>query len=71
MAKAILYFASNADTMIAVKTLKDAGVAAEMIPKPASIIAVTNLAVAVAAASEASAVAALAKAHVTLGGVIQ
>ena len=43
MADVILFFSSNADTMIATKALKDAGIAAKMIPKPASVTATANL----------------------------
>ena len=44
MADVILFFASNADTMIATKALKDGGIAAKMIPKPAHVSATANLA---------------------------
>lgn len=44
MADVILFFSSNADTMIATKALKDAGIAAKMIPKPANVTATANLA---------------------------
>ncbi len=69
MADVILYFGSNADTMIATKTLKDAGVAAKMIPKPASVNAGANLCLSVDAGAESSAVGALSKAGVALGGI--
>lgn len=69
MADVILYFASNADTMIATKALKDGGVAAKMIPKPAHVASTANLCLAVDSGAEPAAVAALAKAGVALGGV--
>ncbi len=69
MADIVLSFGSNADTMIATKTLKDAGVAARMIPKPAHVVATANLALSIDGAAEAAAVAALAKANVSLGGI--
>jgi hypothetical protein len=69
VADVVLFFGSNADTMIATKALKDGGVAARMIPKPAAIAATANLALSIDGANEASAVAVLAKANVALGGV--
>jgi hypothetical protein len=69
MADVILFFASNADTMIATKALKDGGVAAKMIPKPAHVAATANLALSLDPAFEATAMAVLGKANVTLGGV--
>jgi hypothetical protein len=65
----ILYFGSNADTMIATKALKDAGVAAKMIPKPAHVTSSANLCLSVDAGAESQAVAALGTAGVALGGV--
>lgn len=69
MADVILYFGSNADTMIATKALKDAGIAAKMIPKPAHVTCNANLCLAVDAGAEAQAVGALGTAGVALGGV--
>jgi len=69
MADVVLFFASNADTMIATKALKDGGVAAKMIPKPSQVSSTANLALSVDVAAEAAAVAALGKANVALGGV--
>ncbi len=69
MAEIILYFASNADTMIATKALKDAGVPAKMIPKPANVNAPSNLCLSIDAAAEAQAKAAIAGAGIALGGV--
>lgn len=69
MADVILYFGSNADAMIATKALKDGGVVAKMIPKPAHVAATANLALSVEVAAEAAAIAVLGKANVALGGV--
>ena len=69
MADVILFFSSNADTMIATKALKDGGVAAKMIPKPAHVSASANLALSVDGAAESAAIAVLGKANVALGGV--
>ena len=69
MADVILYFGSNADTMIATKALKDGGVVAKMIAKPAHVIATANLALTVEGAAESAAIAVLGKANVALGGV--
>ena len=69
MADVILFFGSNADTMIATKALKDGGVAAKMIPKPAHVAATANLALSVDPMVEATAIAVLDKANVALGGV--
>ncbi len=69
MADVVLYFASNADTMIATKTLKDGGVSAKMIPKPASVTSTANLALSVDASAEANAIAVLGAANVALGGI--
>jgi Protein of unknown function (DUF3343) len=69
VADVILFFSSNADTMIATKALKDGGVAAKMIPKPAHVNASANLALSVDVAAESAAIAALGKANVALGGV--
>jgi Protein of unknown function (DUF3343) len=69
MADVVLFFSSNADTMIATKALKDGGITAKMIPKPAAVNAPANLALSVDGAAESSAVAVLGKANVALGGV--
>jgi len=65
----ILFFSSNADTMIATKALKDGGVSAKMIPKPAHVSATANLALSVDGSVESTAIAVLGKANVALGGV--
>lgn len=69
MADVILFFGSNADTMIATKALKDGGISAKMIPKPAHVVATANLALSVDVGVESNAVEVLGKANVTLGGV--
>ena len=71
MADVILYFGSNADTMIATKALKDSGVNAKMIPKPASVTSASNLCLSVDGGAEAQAVAALSAANIALGGVVK
>jgi hypothetical protein len=71
MADVILFFGSNADTMIATKALKDGGVVAKMIPKPANVNAPANLALSVDGSAESTAVAVLASANVKLGGVVK
>ena len=69
MADVIFYFASNADTMIATKALKDAGVVSKMIPKPAAVQSSANLCVSLDSGAEGSARGALIAAGVALGGV--
>ena len=71
MADVILFFSSNADTMIATKALKDAGVSAKMIPKPASVNSASNLCLSIDGGLEGQATGALATAGVTLGGVVK
>jgi hypothetical protein len=71
MAEVILYFGSNADAMIATKKLKDAGVAAKMIPKPANVAATSNLCLCIDAGAENQAKTALSTAGVVLGGVVK
>ena len=71
MADVILFFSSNADTMIATKALKDKGVPAKMIPKPAGVDSASNLCLSIDGAAEAAAVGALSAAGVTLGGVVK
>ncbi len=65
----ILYFGSNSDTMIAGKALRDAGVTAKMMPKPASVASDTNLCLAIAAEAESTAKAAISSAGIALGGI--
>lgn len=67
----ILYFASNADTMIATKALKDGGIASRMIPRPANVSSAANLCVTIDAAAEQRALAAIGKAKVPVGGILK
>ena len=69
MADVILFFANNTDTMIATKTIKDAGVPAKMIPKPAHVTSPANLCLSIDAAAEAGARNALSVSGIALGGV--
>lgn len=71
MADLILFFASNADTMIATKTLKDSGITAKMIPKPASVSTASNLCLSIDAGAESQAKTVLSGAGVSLGGVVK
>ncbi|MBV9271010.1 MAG: DUF3343 domain-containing protein [Candidatus Eremiobacteraeota bacterium] len=71
MADVILFFSSNSDTMIATKALKDAGVTARMIPKPASVSSPANLCLSIDGGAESTAVTALKSASVPLGGVVK
>jgi Protein of unknown function (DUF3343) len=71
MADLILFFGSNADTMIATKTLKDAGITAKMIPKPASVNAASNLCLTIDGGVESEAKTALSGAGIALGGIVK
>ncbi|HTC29804.1 MAG TPA: putative Se/S carrier-like protein [Candidatus Acidoferrum sp.] len=71
MADLILFFGSNADTMIATKALKDAGIAAKMIPKPATVNTPSNLCLSIDTGVESQAKTALSGAGVALGGVVK
>jgi hypothetical protein len=71
MPEVILVFASNADAMIATKALKDAGVAAKMIPRPTSVESAANLCLSIEGGFETRATAALASAGIALGGVVK
>lgn len=71
MADVILFFSSNADTMIATKALKDAGVTAKMIPKPAAVNTASNLCLSIDMGVETTAVSALKTANIALGGVVK
>lgn len=57
--------------MIATKALKDAGVAAKMIPKPASVNSTSNLCLSIDGGAEGAAVTALKTANIALGGVVK
>ena len=69
MPEVILFFDNNADTMIATKALKEGGVAARMIPRPASVATTSNLCLTIDAAVEANAKTALVGAGVALRGI--
>lgn len=57
--------------MIATKALKDAGVTAKMIPKPASVNTPSNLCLSIDGGAETAAVTALKGANIALGGVVK
>jgi hypothetical protein len=65
----VLVFPSNAGTMIATKALRDSGVAARMIPTPASVTSASNLCLSIDFASESLAVSALKAANVSISAV--
>lgn len=67
----VLFFGTNADTMIAGKTLRDANIEARMIPKPAGVSSEANLVLSIARELEAMATGALTKAGVALKGVVK
>jgi hypothetical protein len=71
MADLVLFFSSNADTMIATKALKDAGISAKMIPKPPTVTTASNLCLAIDTGAESQAKSALTGAGVALGGVVK
>jgi hypothetical protein len=71
VADVILFFSSNADTMIATKALKDAGVSAKMIPKPSNVNTTSNLCLSIDGGAEGAAVSALKTANISLGGVVK
>ncbi len=71
MADLILFFGSNADTMIATKALKDAGISAKMIPKPATVNTASNLCLSIDGGAETQAKSAISGAGVPLGGVVK
>jgi hypothetical protein len=67
----ILYFGTNADTMIAGKTLRDANIEARMLPRPDGIASEANLVLSVARDVETRATSALSTAGVAIKGVIK
>lgn len=71
MPDVILVFASNADAMIATKALKDAGVPAKMIPRPADVESTANLCLSIDRTAEADATSALTGAGIALGRVVK
>jgi Protein of unknown function (DUF3343) len=71
MPEILLVFGSNTDAMIATKALKDAGISAKMIPRPAHVQSPANLCLSIDGATEARATSALAGSGVPLGGVVK
>jgi hypothetical protein len=69
MENVVLVFSSNAGTMIATKTLRDSGVAARMVPRPASVQSASNLCLSIDQAAEERAIAALHAAKVSISTV--
>lgn len=67
----ILVFPSNSATMIATKALRDSGVAAKMIPTPATIASPSNLCLSIDQDDEAAALAALKAAKISLSGAVR
>jgi hypothetical protein len=69
MENVVLVFASNAGTMIATKTLRDSGVSARMVPRPASVQSASNLCLSIDQAFEERAIEALRAARVSVSAV--
>jgi putative Se/S carrier protein len=69
MENVVLVFSSNAGTMIATKTLRDSGVAARMVPRPASVQSASNLCLSIDQAVEERAIEALTAARVSISAV--
>jgi hypothetical protein len=69
MTNLILVFPSNAGTMIATRTLRDSGVAARMIPTPASVQSAASLCLSVDHLVQAAALAALKAAKISVTAV--
>ncbi len=67
----ILCFASNTDTMLATKVLRDAGVTARMLPTPANALTAANLCLSISSAAEHAALSALKAVSVGLAGVLK
>jgi hypothetical protein len=65
----ILLFPSNSNTMIATKTLRDSGVQAKMIPTPRGVQSASNLCLSVEHGAEATALAALKLAKISVATV--
>lgn len=57
--------------MIATKALRDAGIAARMLPMPAEIRSSANLCLSIDDTAETSAVATINSARVTFGGIVR
>ncbi|HEY6234272.1 MAG TPA: putative Se/S carrier-like protein [Candidatus Elarobacter sp.] len=71
MANVILRFPSNSGTMIATKALRDSGVQANMIPTPTSVQSASNLCLSIEHAVEATALAALKVAKVSVSTIVR
>lgn len=67
----VLYFGTNADTMIAGKALRDANIDSRMLPKPAGVTSEANLVLSIARELEPLATRTLSTAGVALKGVIK
>ena len=67
----MLLFPTNLGTMVAGKTLRDAGVPVKMIPTPAAVSSSSNLCLTIDRAVEAHAVATLAAAKVSLSSILR
>jgi hypothetical protein len=67
----LLYFGTNADTMIAGKALRDANIESRMLPKPSGVTSEANLVLSIARELEPLATRALSGAGVALRGVIK
>jgi hypothetical protein len=67
----ILVFPSNSGTMIATKTLRDRGVAATVIPTPASVQSASNLCLSIEHGAEVDALEALRRARVSPSSVVR
>ena len=67
----VLYFGTNADTMIAGKALRDANIDSRMLPKPPDVTTEANLVLSIARELEPLATRALSTAGVALKGVIK
>jgi hypothetical protein len=67
----ILVFPSNSGTMIATKTLRDSGVAAKVIPMPASVKSASSLCLSIELAAEVDALEALRRARVSPSSVVR
>jgi hypothetical protein len=66
MSHLLLVFPSNSGTMIATRTLRDCGVTARMIPTPASVKSEANLCLSIDEVAEATALAALRNAKISV-----
>jgi hypothetical protein len=67
----VLFFKSNADTMIATRALKEGGVAARIIPRPANAATTSNLCLSIDEGVEANAKTALSGTGVALAGIVK